>query len=582
MLMLPACLMAQRNESLANENMRLRARIDSLENKMDEKFYTRIPNKDLDNRLNELVSDKVGDYIGGKIALSSTIIGVISFLLGFLAKYFFSESTRKQIEEKVSENTVKLNKNNEDAQKKLEVLLNEQKEFINTTNSLNDDRIKDMTLRFDNLRSILESQLQQFSLNTNKNISDFQSNTNTRLKQSDEQLSKMTDGMQLTAKTIQGAQENFEKLSSDKIETKFTETFDFLWGDIISGMIDRAVQKNYNGQSLINDFEKLLNRELKVSIELKISIIDTLMRCYFYTSKLDKRYEKMVALIRNYEEKKYDLLPETYVNAAIALTNNYELFGTADLREAALSNCDKSILKNRDYGVPYAIKMEILAIALFKAREDKKAGIKHEIEDLLYLVDRIPSPLLKGEFLERILQDKEVAYLKNYILQLYLDYAKELTPYRETVVEQLVKNYSLTNDKEKKLFSNLLKEGLDVHPNLDGTWKADSFADAGNQIDLTNNEMHLVLSASKYSVSFANGYKETGVIYFLPHLAPFAYSLIPEDGDNKSKLIRGIYTYDHDAGKLGWCFNLPEKERPAEVSSTQQNSFSLIFFSLQP
>jgi hypothetical protein len=57
-------------------------------------------------------------------------------------------------------------------------------------------------------------------------------------------------------------------------------------------MIDRAAQKNYNGESLIIDFEKVLNKDLKVSIELKVKIIDTLMRCYFSTSKLEKKYEK--------------------------------------------------------------------------------------------------------------------------------------------------------------------------------------------------------------------------------------------------------------------------------------------------
>ena len=449
-IMLPVFLFAQQNESVVQENLRLKARIDSLERKIDEKYYTRIPNKDLDEKLGDMVNNEVGNYIGGKIALVSTIIGIISFLLGFLAKYFFSETTRKQIEENVNKFSDKINKDNEEAQKKLETLLNEQKEFINTTNRLNDDRIKEMNLRFENLRSILDNQLQQFAVNTNKNSSDFQNNTNAGLKQSDEQLNKIVDNIQTSLKTIQAAQENFEKLTAEKIEAKFADTFDFLWGDIISGMIDRAAQKNYNGQSLITDFEKVLNKDLKVSIELKVKVIDTLMRCYFSTSKLEKKYEKMVALIRNYEDK-YDLLPETYVNAAIALTNNYELFGTVDLRESAISNCDKSIQKDRDYGVPYAIKMEILAIAMMKVREEEmKTKSRHEIEELLYLVDRIPSPLLKGEFLERLLQDKDVPYLKNYIEQLYSDYAKELTPYRENVIEQLVKNYSITNEKEKK------------------------------------------------------------------------------------------------------------------------------------
>lgn len=578
-MMLPAFLFAQQNESVVQENLQLKASIDSLERKMDEKYYTRIPNKDLDEKLSEMVNNGVGNYIGGKIALISTIIGIISFLLGFLAKFFFSESTRKQIEENVKKFSDKITKDNEEAQKKQETLLNEQKEFIDTTNRLNDDRIKEMSLRFENLRSILDDQNKQSAANTNKNISDFQNNINAGLKQSGEQLNKIVDNIQTSLKTIQAAQENFEKISGEKIEAKFSETFDFLWGDIISGMIDRAAQKNFNGQSLINDFEKVLNKDLKVSVEVKVKIIDTLMRCYFSTAKLEKKYEKMVELIRNYEDK-YDLLPETYVNAAIALTNNYEIYGSDDLRESAISNCDKSIQKDRDYGVPYAIKMELLAIAMMKVREEEmKAKFRHEIEELLYLVDRIPSPLLKGEFLERLLQDKDVPYLKNYIEQLYSDYAKELAPYRENVIEQLVKNYSITNEKEKKLFTNLLQEGLNLHPNLDGNWKANSFIVAGGPVDLTNSDVYLVLNASEYSLSSITGYKESGVIYFMPNLLPGAVSLVAEVGENKQKTVRGIYTYDHDNAKLTLCLSLPEKERPSEFSSTAQNGFSLISFS---
>src|SRR5664279_6542886 len=90
-IILPVFLSAQQNELVIQENLRLKSRIDSLERKMDEKYYTRIPNKDLDDKLSDLVNDKVGNYIGGKIALVSTIIGIMSFLLGFLAKFFFSE-----------------------------------------------------------------------------------------------------------------------------------------------------------------------------------------------------------------------------------------------------------------------------------------------------------------------------------------------------------------------------------------------------------------------------------------------------------------------------------------------------------
>src|SRR5207253_3747984 len=186
----------------------------------------------------------------------------------------------------------KLSKDNEDAQKKLDSLLNEQKEFISTNNHLNDDRITDLNRRFDNLRSMLDNQVQQASLSTNKNISDFQSNTNNRLKQVEEQLTKMVENTQVMVKSVQAAQENLEKVSSDKIDTKFSEAFDFLWADIISGMIDRAKDRGYKGQALIDDFEKLLKRDLKITVDLKVKIIDTLMRCFYNTECIENGVDR--------------------------------------------------------------------------------------------------------------------------------------------------------------------------------------------------------------------------------------------------------------------------------------------------
>lgn len=552
---------------------------------MDDKFYTRIPNKDFDSKLTDTVSEKVDEYVKGKIALAGSIIAVISFLLGFLARYYFSESTRKQIEENVKKISEKISKDNEESQKKLDNLLNDQKEFITSNNHLNNDRITDLNRRFDNLRSMLDNQVQQASLSTNKNISDFQSNTNNRLKQVEEQLTKMVENTQVMVKAVQAAQENLEKVSSDKIDAKFSEAFDFLWADIISGMIDRAKDRGYKGQALIDDFQKLLKRELKITVDLQVKIIDTLMRCYYNTecieNGVDKRYDKMVALIRNYEDK-YDLLAETYANAAIGLTNYYELFGTSDLLEAAIANCDKSIQRNRDYGLPYALKMELYSIASTKTREEElKAGYKEEIESLLYLIDRIPSALLKGEFLERLHMDKQLPYLKYHIEQLYLNYAKELTPFRENVIEDLIKNYSRATEYEKKLYLDLLDEGLVVHPNLDDEWKAISYIKGGAVVDLNNNETILTLKASSYLITSSNGYFDQGVIYFLPHLVPYSFLMVATEAKDNFKTVKGIYKLDSTANELTWCVAAEQKERPADFSSTAENDFSIITFSRQ-
>ena len=83
-------------------------------------------------------------------------------------------------------------------------------------------------------------------------------------------------------------------------------------------------------------------------------------------------------------------------------------------------------------------------------------------------------------------------------------------------------------------------------------------------VELAKSEVYLVLNASQYSLISSTGYKDSGVIYFMPNLVPDAFSLIAQEGENKLKIVRGIYTYEPDNSKLTLCFNLPEKERPSE------------------
>ena len=114
LLLSPLFLTAQ-EAGLQKENAILKARIDSLESRLDDKFYTRVPNKDFDQQLNDSVDKKVSNYISGRLALISTIVGLMSFLLGYLAKYFFSESTRKQIDESVKAASDTMRNDNADA-----------------------------------------------------------------------------------------------------------------------------------------------------------------------------------------------------------------------------------------------------------------------------------------------------------------------------------------------------------------------------------------------------------------------------------------------------------------------------------
>ena len=99
-------------------NDSLRAKIDTLEKKLQENNYTRIPNKDFDNILAIKVNERVSDEIQGIIKWITLIEGVIILILGFLAKYYFNDIIRKELakaseelESKLANASLKLEEN---------------------------------------------------------------------------------------------------------------------------------------------------------------------------------------------------------------------------------------------------------------------------------------------------------------------------------------------------------------------------------------------------------------------------------------------------------------------------------------
>jgi hypothetical protein len=78
-------------------NDSLRAKIDTLEKKLEEDNYTRIPKQDFDNLLTEKVNEQVSEELQGIIKWISIITGLIAVILSFLAKYYFNDIIRKEL-----------------------------------------------------------------------------------------------------------------------------------------------------------------------------------------------------------------------------------------------------------------------------------------------------------------------------------------------------------------------------------------------------------------------------------------------------------------------------------------------------
>lgn len=576
LLLLPFFAIAQTGD-LQKENTALKVRIDSLERRIDDKYYTRVPNKDLDKQLNDMVDNQVGDYFSGKLAIISSVIFLLSFLAGYLVKFYSSERTRKQIEDSVRSASDKMKSENAEAQKNLNAQFDAHKTFVSDNNKLYNERLGDISTRIDNLRNGLNNQIQSFSATLDKRISDFESNVKTQIAQLNDQYTVNTKDVKSKIEKFETDQLEFVKSSTAMLDNKMAETLDFLWADVVNSMIDRAAEKNYNGEEMVKSFEKLLKANINISDTLRIHVIDTLMRCYYSTANLDKKYDKMVKLVQTYE-KQYDLFPETYVNAAIALTNNYQSYGTDDLRENALVNCDKSIQQNRIYGIPYAIKLQIFLIDLVKKRDPAiKQQMTKEIDDLIYLVNSINSPLLKGDFLMRLQQDKKVASLEKYIDHLYKNFPLSLAPLRDNVVTELVKNFDVTIEQEKNLLDELLNEGLTTNPDIDGKWRSIEYLTAGNVSTITQ-VVYFELKEKNYKFLLDAAVVEEGVVFYYPLITPNVLVLTCKtDGTNKNTITRGIYKIRED-DTLQVCLAKAGEPAPTEFVSDAANGNALFTF----
>ena len=186
-------------------------------------------------------------------------------------------------------------------------------------------------------------------------------------------------------------------------------------------------------------------------------------------------------------------------------------------------------------------------IDLLKSRDDNSRQVfVKAIDDLLYSVNSIDSPLLKGQFLQRLLLDKGVPFLKKYIDELYIIFAIQLAPIRENVIYKLIKNLDKANDWEKKIMEDLLKEGLAANPDIDGKWKAVKFTEAGNAL-AGGNSMVLDLKTSRYSFFENDVVVEDAYVFYPPHIHPYTLSLISVWGKNTDSITRGIYQVLEDS-----------------------------------
>lgn len=300
----------------------LNARIASLEKKIQEKSYTRIPNEDFEN----IIDNKIEKSWRETVKWWLFIIGAIVSVLGFLVNKYAKAYLQASVDEK-----------------------------INLLRQENDDRIKSVSKRY--FSSVIESLL------------DFK--------------------------------------------------------------VESITKKNHVvAESLVDDLKNYLNDEsLTIPESKKVLLIDTIMRCYYYNN-YEQRVEKMIELIQEHETK-YTLLQTTYANAAIAFSDMYDRYGSLDYYKSAIENCNKSIRILPDYGLAYALKLELNTMAMTKAfAENDRKHFQLELQQVFKDIQNNRSSYICRELIDRFEVDKKT-FMAPYLEKLYADFPEEIAEITE-------------------------------------------------------------------------------------------------------------------------------------------------------
>jgi uncharacterized protein (TIGR03067 family) len=491
-----------------NEIRSLRIQIDSLQQRLDETNYVRIPKQDFEKNLQNSVQKEVSDSIIKGIGFLAFLIGLIGF---FIAGYF-----KTQIREQVEVNS-----------KTLHETIIAFKENEKEINAKQDSRLFEIKQEFIELKE---------------------------------------------------EQKNFISDSEIDIHKKINQTLSFVWDDIADSKMRVAEEKNHNGKELINDIKSLLeNRSIEMRKEKRIALIDTLMRCYYFTN-IDDKYKQMIKLLHRYEaEVEITLMSTTYANAAIALSNNYEYYGKEEDRDTCIDCCDKSLSVLPDYGLPYAIKMEVSMINFKKAFDDndKQAALEN-IKRTFNDIKNNQSHALCYEIISRLDIDRKVPYLKEYIDNLENLFSDNLLELRERVCSDIIVINAQNTETLEEIFHQILHDSMMKTPNMDGEWVPTKIIQNGNEVNHEYYSSKLIFEDYKYTF-LNNEWNKNGLVHFLPYLKTSAINFYQQEGVNYTKFHNCIFKIEEN-NQLTVCYGNSIDIRPDGFSSTPENENIIVVY----
>lgn len=226
------------------------------------------------------------------------------------------------------------------------------------------------------------------------------------------------------------------KENENQIKSISTRYFSSVIESLLDFKVENITKKNHVvPESLVDDLKNYLNDEsLTIPESKKVSLIDTIMRCYYYNN-YERRVEKMIDLIQEHETR-YTLLQTTYANAAIAFSDMYDRYGSPEYYNSAVENCNKSIHILPDYGLAYALKLELCTMAMIKAFNDNDRKLyEQELRKVFKDIQNNRSTYICRELMDRFEVDKKT-FMAPYLEKLYADFPNEIAEITERVKPQ--------------------------------------------------------------------------------------------------------------------------------------------------
>ena len=306
---------------------------------VDDKYYVRVPNSDLEQRL----QDKVAAVVNDKFNFIYGLIGIASFLIGSILLFNLRNVVGARIDKELKETHMPL------------------------LNKKIDDHIKEIKERNDDMKEMLKTKFNDLDRDLNREIENY------FLKNFKENMDAAVRELRQEQEKAFQAQAEFSQKSQEMMKVFNEMRFEKLRSNVDNR---RDLQKTLDG------FKDLLTQADKSNDSEMISrVLNELSYVTFYLKK-DAEYEKLIDAYADRTD--VEINEAAYVNAALGCLYDYQSTGENFEREKALRYLNNALRKTPDYGEALGLKLELFMTDYDNTLDtEKKAKAGKEAEKLI-------------------------------------------------------------------------------------------------------------------------------------------------------------------------------------------------------